>query len=221
MADESHYDRLRSRMVTTQIEGRLVRDSRLLDAMRAIPRHRFVPRDNWDSAYDDHPVPIGEDQTISQPYIVALMTQLLDLLGEENVLEVGTGSGYQAAILAALAKHVYTLERHKTLADRAAVVLRELGIENVTVKCGDGSQGWLEHAPYDAIMVTAAAPTVPPPLLEQLSEIGRIVLPVGGFGMQYLQVWRREGAGYVHDDIVPVAFVPLRGKYGWEKGWYD
>jgi protein-L-isoaspartate(D-aspartate) O-methyltransferase len=147
------------------------------------------------------------------------MTQLLGLQGEENVLEIGTGSGYQAAILAALSKQVYTIERHERLAKRAAEVFQELHMKNIEVHHGDGSVGWPEHSPYDAIMVTAAAPEVPKPLLEQLAQGGRLVLPVGGPRGQHLQCWRRKGAKYTHDEIVPVSFVPLRGEHGWEKDW--
>jgi protein-L-isoaspartate(D-aspartate) O-methyltransferase len=219
MIPEEDFDRQRESMVTDQLEFRRIKDQRVLEVMRNIPRHSFVPQEYQDLAYTDRPIPIGEGQTISQPYVVALMTQLLCLQGDENVLEIGTGSGYQAAILAALAKQVYTIERHEGLAERAAEVLQELGIENVEVHHGDGSIGWSEHGPYDGIMVTAAAPEVPKPLLKQLTKEGRLVLPVGGPRGQYLQCWRQKGAKYTHDDIVPVSFVPLRGKHGWEKDW--
>jgi len=219
MIPEEDFIRQRERMVTDQLEFRRIKDQRVLEAMRNIPRHSFVPQEYQDLAYTDRPIPIGEGQTISQPYVVALMTQLLCLEGDENVLEVGTGSGYQAAILATLAKQVYTIERHEGLAERAAEVLRELGIDNVEVHHGDGSGGWPEHGPYDGIMVTAAAPDVPKPLLKQLTKGGRLVLPVGGPRGQYLQCWRQKGAKYTHDDIVPVSFVPLRGKHGWKKDW--
>ena len=208
-------------MVLEQIERRHLKDPALLNAMRTIPRHRFVPEDYRDSAYEDRPLLIGNNQTISQPYIVGLMTHLLRLTGEETVLEVGTGSGYQAAVLAALSKQVYTIERYPSLARQAQKTIRELGIQNVSVQQGDGSCGWPEHAPYDAIMVTAAAPRVPEPLLEQLKVGGRLVLPVGGLGVQHLQTWDRTASGYQSETVVPVAFVPLRGEYGFEKDWYE
>ena len=219
MTSEEEFTKQRDRMVSDQIEGRKIKNQRVLDAMRAVPRHRFVPEEYHDRAYSDRPIPIGERQTISQPYVVSLMTQLLVLKGDECVLEIGTGSGYQAAILAHLAKQVYTIERHEPLAERAAAVLHDLGLDNVVVRHGDGSGGWPEHAPYDGIMVTAAAPDVPEPLLEQLVEGGRLVVPVGGPRGQYLQSWKREGPKYTHDSVVPVAFVPLRGEHGWETDW--
>ncbi len=219
MISEENFTKQREKMVSDQIEGRMIKNQRVLNAMRTVPRHMFVREEHHDLAYSDRPIPIGERQTISQPYVVALMTQLLALKGEENVLEIGTGSGYQAAILAHLAKHVFTIERHEPLAERAAMVLQDLGLENVVVQHGDGSGGWPEHAPYDNIMVTAAAPDVPELLLEQLVEGGRLVVPVGGSRGQYLQCWRREGDKYTHDTVVPVAFVPLRGEHGWEKDW--
>jgi len=220
MDPEEKYTHQRERMVQEQIARRKIRDERVLAAMRGVPRHRFVPEDLRDLAYQDRPLMIGEDQTISQPYIVALMTELLDLEGDEVVLEIGTGSGYQAAVLAALAKQVFTVERHQSLADSARRVLEELGIHNVQVIQGDGSGGLPEFSPYDGILVTAAAPEVPQAMLSQLKEGGRLVLPVGGFQAQYLELWQRAGSRYEHETIVPVAFVPLRGQFGWEKDWY-
>ena len=211
---------LRAEMVAQQIERRGVTDPRLLDAMRTVPRHMFVPEDLQSMAYDDCPLAIGNGQTISQPYIVALMTQLLRLQGEENVLEIGTGSGYQAAILSRLAKSVHTVERFASLASRARRVLSSLQYENVFVHTQDGSLGMPEAAPYQSILVTAAAPSPPPPLLEQLAENGRLVLPVGGRGGQILQVWQRRGDTYEDEDILYVQFVPLRGLHGWnEVNW--
>ncbi len=221
MRSKEEYQKRRERMVREQIENRHLKNPALLEAMRTIPRHHFVPPNYRDAAYEDRPLLIGENQTISQPYIVALMTHLLRLSGEETVLEIGTGSGYQAALLAALSKQVYTIERHPSLAQQAQKNLNQLGIENVQVLQGDGSCGWPEHAPYDAIMVTAAAPKVPEPLLEQLKVGGRLVLPVGGLGVQRLQTWDRIEHGYQHEEVVPVAFVPLRGRYGFENDWYD
>ena len=211
---------LRAEMVAQQIERRGVTDPRLLDAMRTVPRHMFVPEDLQSMAYDDCPLAIGNGQTISQPYIVALMTQLLRLQGEENVLEIGTGSGYQAAILSRLAKSIHTVERFASLASRARRVLSSLHYENVFVHTQDGSLGMPEAAPYQSILVTAAAPSPPPPLLEQLAENGRLVLPVGGRGGQILQVWQRRGDTYEDEDILYVQFVPLRGLHGWnEVNW--
>jgi protein-L-isoaspartate(D-aspartate) O-methyltransferase len=209
----------RARMVEEQIYERGIRDARLLDAMRTLPRHRFVPPRDRHLAYSDGPLVIGHNQTISQPYIVALMTELLELKGDEMVLEVGTGSGYQAAILGLLAGEVHTIERHTELGERARAVLEELGLANVHVHIGDGSTGLLEHAPYHAILVTAAAPGVPQPLLDQLGEQGRMVLPVGRLGEQVLECWVRHGEKFTHRVVTAVAFVPLRGKYGWEQEW--
>ena len=220
MQDEIRYLNDRRRMVDEQIVTRGLREVRLLDALRAVPRHCFVPPEYRHLAYADGPLPIGSGQTISQPYIVALMTQLLGLLGDEQVLEIGTGSGYQAAILARLARQVYTIERHPELAQHAAQVLASLSIPNVSVHVGDGSLGLPEFALYQAIIVTAAAPRVPQPLLEQLDDGGRIVIPVGGQLGQYLECWRRKGSQYTQDVLAPVAFVPLRGVQGWEeKEW--
>lgn len=217
MRAKNHFARLRDRMVAEQIESRQIRDPDLLRAMRTIPRHLFVPEKYQENAYEDRPILIGKQQTISQPYIVALMTELLRLRGEEVVLEVGTGSGYQAAVLAALVRHVYTVERHLELARRAALTLGALGINNVTVLEGDGSRGWPEFGPYDAIMATAAAPKVPQPLLDQLALGSRLVLPVGEAGGQYLQVWTHDEDGFQREDHVPVSFVPLLGEYGFDE----
>jgi protein-L-isoaspartate(D-aspartate) O-methyltransferase len=218
MDDQLQADR--ERMVKEQLIWRGVRDERLLEAMRAVPRHRFVRKEYQHLAYTDGPLPIGYGQTISQPYIVALMTQMLELEGHENVLEIGTGSGYQAAILAHLASQVHTIERLSALAGRAAALLDELGLLNVHVHTGDGSLGLPDYAPYQAILVTAAAPVVPQALLDQLADLGRMVIPVGGQGGQYLERWVREGAKFDHEEGVPVAFVPLRGRFGWgESSW--
>jgi protein-L-isoaspartate(D-aspartate) O-methyltransferase len=224
---EDHYTSARNRMVEEQLANRDIYDKNVLEAMRKIPRHRFVPFEQQSYAYSDTPLPIGLDQTISQPYIVALMTQLLNLSGKGKVLEIGTGSGYQAAILACLASEVHTIERHAQLAERAASLLAELNLTNVTVHLGDGSNGWVEQAPYEAILVSAAAPRVPQPLLDQLQEGGRLVLPVGGRGMQYLERWQRKGSGkgspaqFDHEQIAAVAFVPLLGQHGWEEQDWD
>jgi protein-L-isoaspartate(D-aspartate) O-methyltransferase len=221
MEDEAFYERARQNMVDEQLIGRDLRDERVLEAMRTVPRHLFVPPEYRHMAYCDGPLPIGSRQTISQPYIVALMTQLLRLEGDENTLEVGTGSGYQAAVLAHLSRQVHTIERHPELAERAAEVLKSLGLSNVTVHVGDGSLGLPEFAPFQAIIVTAAAPEVPKTLLDQLDEGGRLVVPVGGRMNQFLERWERRGAKFEQDVLVPVAFVPLRGKHGWKEDFWD
>lgn len=220
MDEETYYMRERLRMVEEQLAERHIADPAVLQAMREVPRHRFVPPEYRHLAYSDGPLPIGSGQTISQPYIVALMTQMLRLEGHERVLEVGTGSGYQAAILAHLAGHVHSIERHAKLAEGARAVLQDLGLANVTVHIGDGSLGLPELAPFQAILVTAAAPETPKVLLEQLDQGGRLVVPVGGRMSQFLERWERSGASFEQDVGVPVAFVPLRGQYGWKKnGW--
>lgn len=202
-------------MVDQQMISRGIRDERVLEAMLAIPRHEFVPPEQAHLAYIDAPLPIGNNQTISQPYIVALMTELLCLKGEETVLEIGTGSGYQAAILAYLAKKVYSIERIPELAARARALLHLLQLENIEVIDGDGSCGLAEHAPYQAIIVTASAPEVPKPLEDQLSDGGRLVVPVGSRVGQVLELWRRKGPKLVCEKLAPVAFVPLIGKHAW------
>jgi protein-L-isoaspartate(D-aspartate) O-methyltransferase len=219
MDDEISYTTQRNRMVEDQIFGRDIRDPRVLDALRSVPRHRFVPQRERHLAYTDGPLLIGHNQTISQPYIVALMTELLELKGDEVVLEVGTGSGYQAAILGLLAREVHTIERHAELAARAQGVLEEIGLANVHVHIGDGSVGLPAYAPYQAIIVTAAAPSVPQPLFDQLADGGRLVLPVGSLGGQALERWVRRGDQFNHRIITAVAFVPLRGEYGWGEDW--
>lgn len=212
---EEGFARLRERMVEEQLVQRGVSDARVLEAMRKVPRHRFVPQRDRSWAYEDHPLPIGHEQTISQPYVVALMTQLLELQGEEKVLEIGTGSGFQAALLGELAGEVHSVERIEELARRAANVLKKLGFDNVQVHVADGSEGWPEDAPYDAILAAASAPRAPKPLLEQLVEGGRLVLPVGMTRGQVLQRWRRIGDQWEREDFSPVAFVPMIGKHGW------
>jgi protein-L-isoaspartate(D-aspartate) O-methyltransferase len=202
-------------MVREQIAPRDISDERVLDAMLKTPRHLFVPPEERHLAYIDAPLAIGDGQTISQPYIVALMTQLLELSGDETVLEIGTGSGYQAAILAHIVKKVYSVERIPALANKANKILSELGIENVFVEEGDGSRGLPDYAPYEAIIVTAAAPEAPEPLKEQLAADGRLVVPVGSRYGQVLERWRRIEEKLVHEQIVPVAFVPLVGEHGW------
>lgn len=197
------------RMVDEQIRSRDVSDERVLKVMEETPRHLFVPRDYRNLAYADHPLPIGEGQTISQPYIVAFMTELLELNGNEKVLEIGTGSGYQAAILSRLAKEVYTIEIVKSLADSSRTLLERLGYDNVTVKWGDGYQGWPEYAPFDAIIVTAAPEATPPKLVEQLKPGGRMVLPVGTYSQQ-LKVITKTPDGKIKERFEAwVRFVPM------------
>lgn len=212
---EDELKRMRHRMVADQIASRGITDARLLEVLREVPRHVFVPPDQKRSAYIDAPLPIGDRQTISQPYIVALMTSLLELRGDETVLEIGTGSGYQAAILSRLAGQVYTVERFERLASEARQRLKDLGYENVKVVVGDGSAGLPEFAPYDGMLVTAAAPRVPAPLEHQLADGGRLVIPVGGRLGQVLEVWRCEGDRMISERVTPVAFVPLIGKHAW------
>ncbi len=220
MDPEEQFTRDREYMVESQLEARGIVDVRVLDAMRSIPRHQFVAEPYRHLAYADGPLPIGQGQTISQPYVVAIMTQMLNLEGEEKVLEIGTGSGYQAAILALLAREVHTIEQHAALAERAEGLLAAMKLGNVHIHHGDGSEGLPEHAPFDAILATAAAPQVPQPVLAQLVDGGRLVLPVGGPTGQLLERWDRQGERYDHEVIAPVAFVPLRGRYGWgEADW--
>lgn len=207
----------RRRMVETQIRKRGVKDERVLRAMAAVPRHEFVPAPWIHQAYADEPLPIGHGQTISQPYIVAAMTASLGLTGTEKVLEIGTGCGYQAAVLSLLAREVYTVELLPELAQSAADRLKWLGFGNVHVHCGDGTLGWQEFAPYDAILVAAAAPLVPEPLLQQLAEGGRLIAPVGDEFNQELQVvTKRDGQTSIQPGG-PCRFVPLMGKHGWGK----
>ncbi len=214
MPDESHsdiYSEERDSMVRIQIEARGVKDTLVLSAMRKVPRHFFVPQ-NWrDQSYSDGPLPIGEGQTISQPYIVALMTELLSLKGGEKVLEIGTGSGYQAAILAEITKEVYTIEIICSLAEKAEKSLKEMGYKNITVKCADGYQGWKEHAPFDGIIVTAAPDHIPQPLMDQLKVGGRLVIPVGEV-LQELMVVIKTETGIKKMDTIPVRFVPMTGE---------
>jgi protein-L-isoaspartate(D-aspartate) O-methyltransferase len=206
----------RARMVETQIVARGVRDPRVLDAMRKVPRHRFVDPSQRSQAYEDHPLPIPGNQTISQPYIVAAMTAAARLKPGVRVLEIGTGSGYGAAVMSRIAAEVYTVERVSALAAAAAARLARLGYANVHVREGDGSRGWPEHAPYDAILVTASGPRVPEALLEQLAVGGRLVMPVGvSLAQRLVRVTRTEADEYQYDDLEGVTFVPLIGVEGW------
>ena len=208
---------LRKRMVEEQLIPRGIKKERLRDAFYKVERHKFVPEDLRGSAYADFPVPIGEGQTISQPYIVALMTQCLDLTGEEKVLEIGTGSGYQSAILAELAKEVYTIERFANLAKNAETVLKESGYKNITIKVGDGTLGWKEIAPFDRIIITAASPRIPLPLTEQINESGKMVLPLGEPLSQVLTVVEKKKGKLEFIQVCGCVFVPLIGKYGWKE----
>ncbi len=205
------YERSRAAMVEEQIMRRDVRDPGVLGAMREVPRHLFVPEDIRDQAYLDEPLPIGDGQTISQPYIVARMTELLELSGDEKVLEIGTGSGYQAAILARLAGEVYTIEIREALGRAAERRLRELGFANVHSRVGNGYRGWPEAAPFDGILVTAAPETIPQTLIDQLAVGGRMVVPVGSY-IQDLILLTKTVDGVAQQKIVPVRFVPMIGQ---------
>ncbi len=207
--------RERQLMVEMQLQRRGIHDERVLDAMLRVPRHEFVPEQYLSHAYEDHPVPIGEEQTISQPYMGAVSLQALSLQGTERVLEVGTGSGYQTALLALLAATVFSVERHASLARGAATILANLGLKNVRVTVGDGSQGWREYTPFDAMLISAAAPSVPRSLLEQLSEEGRMVIPVGPPQAQELQLVRKHEGRFSVEKIEGCRFVPLVGAEGY------
>jgi protein-L-isoaspartate(D-aspartate) O-methyltransferase len=209
------YEVARRKMVESQIAARSIRDERVLDAMRNIPRHLFLDEAMWNQAYNDYPLPIGEKQTISQPYIVALMTEALELRPNDRVLEIGTGSGYQAAILATLAEWVYTVERIRTLAIKARKVLDQLHMYNISIRVGDGTAGWEEHSPYDAIIVTAGSPDIPQPLVDQLCEGGRLVIPVGDRYSQTLYKLIRRGEDLRREDLGGCRFVDLVGNHGW------
>jgi protein-L-isoaspartate(D-aspartate) O-methyltransferase len=205
------FSQARLEMVENQIKSRGVSDPEVLKAMRKVERHRFVPEKMQRYAYEDYPLPIGAEQTISQPYIVALMTELLKLDSTDRVLEIGTGSGYQAAVLGELAGEVYTIEILDELAENAARLLKELGYDNVTVKSGDGYIGWEEHAPFDAVIVTCAPPKIPKPLMEQLAEGGRMVVPVGEFYQELILVENKDGL-LSKTSVIPVRFVPMTGE---------
>lgn len=201
-------EKQREGMVESQIKARGVRDQRVLEVMRRVPRHLFVPPDMAPYAYSDEPLPVGEGQTISQPYIVAYMTELLALRGKERVLEIGTGSGYQTAVLAELASEVFTVEIIGALSVRAQSVLGELGYSNIRFRVGDGSVGWPEEAPFDRIIVTAAAAAMPLLLRDELRDGGRMIIPVGAVSQELMLVTRR-GAGFAEERLIPVRFVPL------------
>ncbi len=205
----------RERMVKNQLIPRGIKDEMVLEAMGKIPRHLFIEEALAGEAYNDHPVPIGEKQTISQPYIVALMTEILELKGDENTLEIGTGSGYQTAILAELSSRVYTIERIKSLLVNARKLLSELGYSNILFKAFDGTLGWNEYAPFDAIMVTAGAPSLPEPLMDQLADNGRMIVPVGDRYSQELIKVIRKGNSLEQENLGGCRFVNLIGVHGW------
>lgn len=210
------YESERNAMVARQLMPRGISDERVLEVFRKVPRHEFMPKSLLKEAYADHPLPIGEGQTISQPYMVALMTDCLKLKGSEKVLEIGTGSGYQTAILAELAKEVYSVERFETLAEKAKEALDGLGYKNIKIKTGDGTLGWEANAPYDGILVTAGAPNVPEALIKQLNENGRLAIPVGGTFSQVLTVVEKKKGKTLSTEVCGCVFVPLVGKEGWK-----
>jgi len=210
-SEESVYEKARDAMVASQIVIRGVRDPKTLSAMRAVPRHLFVPPALMKEAYRDHPLPIGHGQTISQPYIVAFMTEALGLQGGEKVLEVGAGSGYQSAVLSRIAGRVFGIEILDPLAQEARLRMARLGYTNVEIRAGDGYLGWPEQAPFDAIMVTAAAPRVPEPLKQQLKDGGRLILPIGDYA-QELRVVTRKGGTFEERSVLAVQFVPMTGE---------
>lgn len=207
----------RRQMVDKQIISRRIKDERVIKAMFNVPRHKFIPAEKIDYAYEDHPLPIGEGQTISQPYIVALMTACLGLKGEERVLEIGTGSGYQTAVLAELAKEVYSVERFPSFVKQARNTLDELGYKNINIECSDGTLGWKEFSPYDCIIVTAASPDIPRPLIDQLKEEGILVIPLGESHIQVLSVVRKFKERIETEQICSCVFVPLVGECGWKE----
>jgi protein-L-isoaspartate(D-aspartate) O-methyltransferase len=222
MSNEQDFQQMRRQMVEEQLRARGIDDDRVLSVMHRIPRHHFVPPELRRQAYRDGPLPIGEKQTISQPFIVALMSQMLELKGNERVLEIGTGCGYQTAILCELADYVYTLERFPLLADQAGATLTALGYSNLDIHIGDGSQGLADMGPFDAIISTAAAPRIPRPLMSQLHKSGgRLVLPVGNAKAQHLYRIHRYGDHYSVDKTIGVRFVPLVGEHGFKKKSQD
>jgi protein-L-isoaspartate(D-aspartate) O-methyltransferase len=217
MMEEEYFEQFRKKMVEHQIAARGVSGRRVLEAMHRVPRHLFIPESIRDRAYDDSPLPIGDGQTISQPYMVAWMTELLEVEEDDTILEIGTGSGYQAAILCELGKEIFSIEKYSSLAQRAEERLRSLGYDNITIRVGDGTLGWPEEAPFDGIIVTAGAPSIPEPLVEQLADGGRLVIPVGPSGMQMLTLVQREGREYRTREEGTCVFVPLVGKFGWKR----
>lgn len=211
------YTKAREGMVQEQIIARGIKDPRVIDAMKQVPRHLFIPEALLGQAYGDFALPIGEGQTISQPYMVAYMSQNLDLRGDERVLEIGTGTGYHTAVLSQLGERVYSIERIRSLLERARRILDQIQCRNVITRLFDGSHGWKEEAPFDAILVTAGAPSIPRPLLEQLKIGGTMVIPVGSRNSQKLLKIRRSPRGFLEEDLMDCNFVALVGEHGWEK----
>lgn len=203
-------------MVEEQLIPRGIKDLLVLNAFRKVPREKFVPPEQRSESYGDFPLPIGEEQTISQPYIVALMTEALRLKREEKILEIGTGSGYQAAVIAEIAKEVYTIERISILAQRAKKILKELSYQNIKIKIGDGTKGWKEFSPYDGIIVTAAAPKVPESLIKQLAKGGRLIVPIGNLYSQELILYEKKKGRLMTTNFGGCRFVPLKGEEGWK-----
>ncbi len=215
MADLDGYEKARKKMVKSQIESRGIKDPKVLEAFLTVKRHLFVEEALRSQSHNDYPLPIGSGQTISQPYIVALMTEGLELKEDDRVLEIGTGSGYQTAILAEIAKEVYSIERIGELSDRTIDLLEELGYTNIEIKVDDGTTGWVSKSPFDAIVVTAASPDIPRPLTDQLKEGGRMVIPVGGRASQYLVKVTKKRGKLVKESLGGCRFVKLIGEYGW------
>lgn len=211
------FKKQRDSMVEAQLIARGIQDKLVLDAMRKVPRHLFVGSSMQSRAYDDMAIPIGDDQTISQPYMVAIMTELLELTGDEKVLEIGTGSGYQAAVLAELSREVYTVERIPALAQKAQELFKRLNYKNINVKTADGSLGWPEHAPFDRILITAGAPSIPEPITDQLSEGGILTAPIGDRFYQKLVIIKKSKGILSETFHIPCVFVPLIGEYGWKE----
>ncbi|MCX7926545.1 MAG: protein-L-isoaspartate(D-aspartate) O-methyltransferase [Candidatus Omnitrophica bacterium] len=211
------YSLLRKQMIENQLISRGIKDQRLLNVFSKIERHKFVPQEAIEHAYQDYPVPIGEGQTISQPYIVALMTESLQIERTDHILEIGTGSGYQTAILASLADKIWTIERSAVLSERAKRLLNQLGFNNIYFKIGDGSLGWQQYAPFNRIIVTAYAPQIPPPLIDQLAEGGKLIIPIGNSFSQTLVLLEKENKNTKIKEICPCVFVPLVGQYGIQK----
>jgi len=217
MIEVKEWQAERERMVKEQIIGRGIKDNKVLEAMKRVPRHLFIDKIYQHQAYNDYPLPVAYGQTISQPYMVAVMTELLELKANEKVLEIGTGSGYQTAILALLCSKVYTIERIGSFTQRARNILEDLGFRNISFMVGDGSIGWAEFAPYDGIMVTAGAPEIPNSLIEQLAENGRLVIPVGTEYWQILNLVKKHKGRIYRKELFECTFVPLLGKQGWQK----
>jgi len=216
MTTTIYHGDARANMIANQLVARGIRDRKVLAAMGKVPRHLFVEENLQDIAYEDRPLPIACGQTISQPYMVAYMTEAIQLQGDENVLEIGTGSGYQTAILAEICRQVFTVEKYPELLAGAEAVLRKLGYRNIEAKTDDGTLGWPEHKPYDAVLVTAGAPHVPKPLLDQLADGGRLLIPVGGGMVQELKKLTFTSGKIIEENLIGCRFVPLRGRHGWQ-----